>query len=1124
MKLIFSNHYEALEAALLDDLAITPQDPFAPQHIVIPSLAIRRRLELGIANRFGVCANLNCDYLAQWLWQQIGAFVPVPAVSPFAPSLLVWRLNRLLSGPTLPGADRLNAYLSRADEVMRFELAERITKLFDHYLTYRPEWLAAWSEGRSADIGSSQAAHLQDAAWQAELWRQIIGELGLNPFHPAADFFETAAHLEPDDPRLASLPKAAFVFCLPTMPPLYIRLLEHLSRWIDLRLYLINPCHQYWFEIVDARRLSYLTQRGQEAYHETGNQLLASWGKQTQAHIDLLLGETTAEVVVDDSRFARNNSPTMLATLQNAILNLEPLTPVTPSVDDQSIAIHACHHLTRQLEVLHDQLLALFNGTNPPTPADVLVVTPDLGEAAPMIDAVFGTVPVERRIPYTITGRPATQENTIARVLLQLLVLPQGRFTASEVFQLLQESPIARRFNLQADEQHSIQRWLKQSGIRWGFDADHHLDCGFAKSGRHTFAEGLQRLFLGYALPDGDEYLVSGLLPCPVGEGSQAQALGRFWLFVDSLRSLRYDLNQTRTPDAWQRTLLTLTNTFFDPDDDSLDQLKIVRAAIADLCTEAMASSQSMLLSDKDTDTKIPLAVLRLALQERLDDPARGGVPCGRVTFAAMSSLRGLPYRVICLLGMDDGAYPSATKPVEFDLMSIAPKRGDLQRKNDERNVFLDLLLATRDRLIITYSGRNIHDNAPLPPSVLVSELLDHLLPAIAGQADDKSLRAARERLVVEHPLQAFSSRYFKQETPARSWPTPATDSSRLFSFDTDYCEAARLTASKTTMTTQVYTNGVDNDENEPPTERQSSFFVRPLAPPDIAWQAVSLQQLLHFFRNPCRYLLCERLGLKLATSETELMDDEPFTLDWESWRSVSERLLPLMLHDEDQGQIERLAAAGHEFPDGKPGALLQRRELSRLHQFATVVREATTDISPEPLPFSFDFDLDGEAWKLTGSLTGLSPEGLLRYRCDDTRATDYLATWLSHLALCTLLPPGVATNSRCLSLNGEFTINPVDNATEIFKELLSCYRQGLSQVLHFFPKSAWAYITSGGNKQKAYACWQCTAQRPHGEAADPYYRLALRGEDDPLAGNFATLAQTIYGPLRLHLEDSRLQ
>jgi len=1140
MKVIFSNHFEALEAALLDALDEMQGDPFAPQHIVIPSLAIRRRLELGMATRFGICANLNCGYLAQWLWQQIGAFVPVPAVSPFAPNLLVWRVHRLLAGPPLPGADRLNAYLNKADEVMRFELAERVTKLFDHYLTYRPEWLAAWSEGLSADIGSSQTAHLEDAAWQAELWRQIVGELGLNPFHPAADFFETAANLEPNDPRLAALPRAAYVFCLPTMPPLYIRLLEHLSRWIDLRLYLLNPCQHYWFEIVDARRLSYLAERGQEAYHETGNQLLASWGKQTQAQIELLLGETADDVVIDDSRFAANNNQTMLAALQNAILNMEPLAPFTPQDDDRSIEIHSCHHLTRQLEVLHDQLLALFNDADPPAPADVLVVTPNLGEAAPMIDAVFGTAPVDRRIPYAITGRPATQENTIARVLLQLMQLQESRFTASEVFQLLQESPIARRFDLQAEDQHTIQLWLKQSGIRWGFSsapagvggrlqgvaAGHCLDSGFATLPRHSFAQGLQRLFLGYALPDGHDHLVSGILPCPVGEGSQTQALGRFWLFVDQLHSLGKELKAARTPEAWRQTILALVDTFFAPDDDMLDQMKAVRTAIAEVCFEAM---------DSGPETKIPIAVLRLALQERLDDPARGGVPSGRVTFAAMSSLRGLPYRVVCLLGLDDGSYPSAIKPIEFDLMAVAPKRGDLQRKFDERNVFLDLLLAARERLIITYSGRSIHDNAPLPPSVLVSELLDQVLPAIAfGQAEEKSLRAARRRLVVEHPLQAFSPRYFRQMGSVQSLlpsdkgsvQSPLLsdgENQRLFSFDTDYCEAARLTAmaSKATQTPAV--DDID-EENETVCELQQRFFPASLTPPDAAWQTVTLQQLLRFFINPCRYLLSERLGVKLAQAETELLDDEPFTLDWDGWRSMSERLLPLMLQDEDRVRIEMLASAGHEFPDGKPGELLKRRELSRLNEFAAVVRAATAEISPEPLPFSLDFNVSGEEWQLTGSLIGLmSSPRLIRYRCDDTRPADYLATWFSHLALCALQPPGVAATSRCLSLNGEFTFRPVDNASEILKDLLGLYRQGLSQPLHFFPKSAWVYMTNNCNKQKAYNRWQRTAQTPHGEAADPYYRLALRGEADPLTGDFETLAQKIYGPLLDHLEDSRL-
>ena len=130
-----------------------------------------------------------------------------------------------------------------------------------------------------------------------------------------------------------------------------------------------------------------------------------------------------------------------------------------------------------------------------------------------------------------------------------------------------------------------------------------------------------------------------------------------------------------------------------------------------------------------------------------LDDPTRGGVPGGAVTFAAMASLRNLPYRVVCAIGLNDGAFPSTQRPNEFDLMARDPRRGDRQRRIDERNVFLDLLLAARERLYLSYTGRSVRDNAPLPPSVLVAELLDYCAaaideaPVLAGVAAGRAQR-----------------------------------------------------------------------------------------------------------------------------------------------------------------------------------------------------------------------------------------------------------------------------------------------------------------------------------------------------------------------------------------------
>ena len=219
-----------------------------------------------------------------------------------------------------------------------------------------------------------------------------------------------------------------------------------------MHLYVINPCAEYWFEVIAPKRLSHLAARGQDQGQEVGNRLLAAWGRQTQSHIDLLV-EAGGEGMQDDARFEPNPSGTLLAQVQNAILELREVEPgsIALNDDDRSVEVHLCHSLTRELEVLHDHLLGLFAAGDGLRPCDVLVVTPDLEAAAPMIEAVFGTAPAERRIPFTITGRSRNTINAPVRELLALMALVASRCPATAVFGLLQQPLVARRFGLDDD-------------------------------------------------------------------------------------------------------------------------------------------------------------------------------------------------------------------------------------------------------------------------------------------------------------------------------------------------------------------------------------------------------------------------------------------------------------------------------------------------------------------------------------------------------------------------------------------------------------------------------------------------------------------------------------------------
>ena len=1094
-RIAFSNRYEVLQQKLLDRLATPAADPFVADEVIVPSAAIRRDIELAAATRFGVCANTRFAFLAQWLWRQIARVVPVGEHSPFAPDVLAWRIYALLGDATLVSAQApLARYLRDGDARDRFDLAVRIASLFDQYTVYRPAWLEAWAGGRTLDLGPDAAA---DQRWQAALWQRIAAATEAGARHPSVAYFAELETLGPDAAKRAGLPARLHVFAPPTLAPLHLDLMRRLSRWIDIDLYAQNPSQEYWFDVVEPKRLSWLRARGQAAHHETGNTLLAAWGRQTQQFVDLLFdGESVP--VEEDSEFVAADRPRLLAFVQDAILDLValPRGSVPPAADDRSVEVHVCHSLTREIEVLQDRLLGLFAGDNSLRPADILVVTPDLVSAAPLIDAVFGTVPRERHMPYAITGLPAVRNNSAAAALLSVLDLATSRVTATGVVDVLQQPLVARRFALDDAGLEIVRRWIRDAGIRWGLDAAHRAGFGVPATAEHTFADGIDRLFLGYALPAADT-LFAGQLPAGDAEGTDAAALGGLYAFIREIGRLHARAASPKSIARWRDALGDVVASFFAAQRDEVDELRDVDAAITRLC-DAIGRGGAV--------ESLPFAVVRAALEPAFDDPARGGVPSGSVTFAPMTSLRGLPYRVVCAIGMNDRAWPTSLRPLEFDLMADKPARGDRQRRIDERNVFLDLVLAARDVLHVSYTGHGERDNAELPPSVLVAELVDSLLRA---RPDETSGDAARERLIVRHPLHPFTATAFD-----------TGGDRRLRSFDADVCaavraaELARHGRSSVASHTIAGDNEIDQDEGNDVEAPAPSFFALPLASPGPEWRDVTLPALQRFFANPSRYLLAQRLRLVLPQRYAEIDDDEPFVAGYDERKALADRLAPLILAGCAPELLAALARAGREYPPGRLGETELEFELEQVNAFERRWRDATRAPLLPPFAGSLAFELDGEPWRLSATFDDLRASGTVRFRYTDTSAHDRVAEWLAHLALNALRPAGVEPHSEWLARDGGFRLPPLDagDAQDTLAGLLRLYRAGLQAPLHFFPRSSWAYVDEG--MSEARKKWM-SFDRRFGEWRDAAYRLALRGVEEPLDDDFFATADAVFGPFQ---------
>jgi len=1126
--LFSSNRYEILRQQMLDSWQCEVLPPFAMREIIVPGSAQARDLQLALAAQTGIAAGLNFSYTGEWLWQQITRLVPVAERSPFNPPDLLWNILPLLSGKWTAQHPRLAHYLSAADDLMRFELAQELAQLFADYSVYRPSWLQAWGEGR-------QSLTTQDAAWQAELWRQLLTALKLPAQHPVDSFF---AVLNANDDAVAQLPPRVDLFCLPTLQPLYLDVFLRLAEQIEIYCHLLNPCQEYWHDIITPKSLARLDgEKSNALYYNQGHPMLAAWGQTTRTLFTML--QERAETVLESNTYHANEASvapnyangllklSLLQLIQDDILQMRAPTKWKLAQDDRSLEIHVCHSLRRELEVLYDQLLAMLDAPDGPTPSDILVLSPALGSAAPLIEAVFAGGDV----PWRISGLGETEQNQVESALLGLLECASGRWTFSEVFELLRLPPVAARFALNASELDSLQTALADAGLHWGLDARHRQSLGLPPGHRHTWRDALERLLIGYALGDGTRSF-NGKAAQASFAGQSAVVLGHLYSYIERLEELCQKMQFERPAGQWPAIWRWALNEFIATDTlppASINSENGAREWETEMGNGWPQAKRRVLATIELLEGRMVFAdqaplspqVAQAALAAALKQNTHGATPGGEVSFSALGAMRYLPYRVICLLGMNDGAFPAGARAIEFDLIASHPQPGDLQQRADERNIMLDVLLATRQRLYISYTGKRELDNATLPPSSLVNELLD----VVRDQCGE-----AVQQLVVEHPLQPFSPLYFSPDSDLR-----------LFSYSTEWCSA--LQRQNNNAPIFAVRDAESTSEKIAVINRHDApFFSRTLPSPDEQWRSPGLSDLQDFLRHSGKYLLRRRMRINLPTAHDTYVDEEPLQLSWPGQRQLASRLLSVALSGASRQQLMTLALKEVAAP-AEPVAMQQLESMmSSLHDYAQglLLYLQKADMPALQLDIEFLLPLDdhgaSERWQLRDTIGALSSpagamaneslkeDGLLIWRYDNANVYDFINAWVLHLGLNLLSghdTPGSNTElprqSWLHTMDGRWRLRPMTSseARENMRLLLLAYRRGLCQPLAFYPRSAWAMVSNQGSKKEAAKTWFGSAGYWKGECEDRWWQLAERQElDDEFYDWAQKLMQPLYGQL----------
>jgi exodeoxyribonuclease V gamma subunit len=1117
-----SNRMEALVQILQQRLRKHRSDKpiLEPDTLLVYNFGSAKWLKLQLAEAEGISANLDDQLPATFTWRLFTVLLDegLPDAADFSSAAVTWKLMALLPG-LLEDEEfaTLKHYLAGEGnpQLRRYQLSEKIADLFDQYLVYRPDWLLQWQAGRNP----IEADAMRDQQWQPKLWQALIqftSSLADQSALHRADLHKLLlGKLERLQRWPAELPRHISIFGISALPPQHLEIVNAISNFCQVDLYLLNPCQHYWGDIVPpaARARKIVKEIATESgladtdYLMVGNPLLASMGQQGREFTDLLL--EIDELQIEDCFVELDKSADMLSFLQQEILNLEFRNQNEPpdevmlqtnagkkAVDtgDSSLQIHSCHSHMREVEVLRDQLLELFNQDSGLAPHEVIVMMPDVSVYAPYIESVFSrTHETELRIPYSLSDRRVQHDSPVLTSFLSLLALPKSRLTAPEVMDWLQTAAIARRFVLDEEDLQTLTRWIAESGIRWGWHGQSKQQWQLPEENHNTWQFGLERMVLGYAMQSSDG-LYDGILPYDPVEGGQAELLGKLLKFTDLLWDLRGELSQARSITEWHGLINRLLDSFYLPDREEELELALIRHAITSMLEEVTHNHFGEALAPE---------VIEFYLTARLQQPESGhGFLSNGVTFCNLVPMRSIPFKTVCLLGMNDEDFPRRSQIVGFDLVSLtASRKGDRSRRNDDRYLFLEAMLAARNHLYISFVGVNSKDNSTKVPSVLLNELLEYCAQVFALRDDiDSDVSAAHaERsllswLVRRHPLQPFDPQYFNGED------------SRFTSYSGKWYRA--LVAAQAE---QVKSQGIE-------------FCPDPL--PDRKGDGdIEVTDLTGFFRNPGRYFFREVLGVYFEEPLDRLEDSEAFSLNGLDQYTLGKTALEALIAGESRMQWrERVQASGSILP-GMPGVQQLQKPWT---QASAVNARIAGHLFAEARSLSIDLPYGDK--RIVGEIDGIFADHLLFYRTGSIKSRQKLDYWIRHLCLASA---GYATTTLLVSDAKSYRYQPLEaeQAWDVLSPMVELFEERYMNVLPLIPEVSYSWQQEIGKEDSDRQSAVAAAVKSWGEDAymseatesgDPCYGRLFDIPDD-IDSEFERVAGLVYGELLSHLVEEKL-
>lgn len=830
-----SNKLEYLVQVLSKLFDYEKKDIFAPTQLIVGSRGMQHWLSMQLAECRSIAMNLNYDMVNGYILDICYKLTDKKEhKKSYSKEVLTWRVYKLIDEIR---SEKLEKYCLGSN-LKKYQLSAKIAEVFSKYISYRTDWLELWEKGQII------ASDLQDDEdWQMQLWQGLVKEISDTPYSVQK---EAVGKLSVKTLKEHGIPSNIYIFGVNTISSKNLSFLYQLANFIDIHILYINPCSEYWYDLKKTKISTWLNQDDYEL-----QPLLANLGQQGKEFFNELLNNEKKQEfsVFDNSQldFAKleHHAQSQLVSIQRNLLELN--CENYSEGKDNTISVNSCHSPLREVQVLHDKLLDMIKADSAIKPRDILVMCPNIEDYAPYIDSVFSRYGDDKKLPCSIADRTLLDSEALAASFIDLLQLPESNFEVNKILDYLEVPAIQQKFKISNEDLETIRYWLKEACI-------HHSNNGKTFS----WSWGLRRLILGFSFSDGGEIINDSLLTVPIIEGSEVTKLGGLYELLELLAEYSEQLQELRTFDEWHSYLLGMFTSVFEITSDE----EYTAKKIKDLIAKTVETAKAII-----SDEKIDLYTIRYCLISQLSEPIiNNHFLNGKVTFCSMTPMRNVPFKVVAMLGLNNGNFPRRDTAISFDLMAKLGRRvGDRTKRDDDRYLFLESILSARQNLYLSYIGKSVKTNVDQEASLILKEFISYLGDNYGWDRND----------IKEYPLHAFSPKCYSDEYRS-------------------YDEAWLRLIEKQPQA--FYENTRKADVNLP--------------------EHLTISKLVNIFDNPLRAYANYGLELRLEDNFEELEDSEPFDIDHLEKHSLKQQLFENISQGQDTSITQKLNKLSGKLPE----------------------------------------------------------------------------------------------------------------------------------------------------------------------------------------------------------------